>query len=153
MTRTLTTTAMVLALAAGAGLSACDKPTAAPAPAAAPAAAPAEAVPETESGELEPLIPDVAKAHEWVRPDQPPEERAVACAALTALQLNAITAGAPGDKTAMKAAYDAWNAELVKRMEGEDSAAQYFASTVAVLDDTPPAALTAAADDCAAHRP
>ncbi|HEX8470307.1 MAG TPA: hypothetical protein VF633_04280 [Brevundimonas sp.] len=157
MNRYLTTTALVLALAAGAGLSSCDKAgkAAAPAvPAATALTAPAtEAAPETESAELPPLIPDIAAAHNWVRADQPPEERAVACAALTALQLQAIDAGAPGDKAAIKAAYDAWNAELIKQTESKDSADQYFASTFAVLDDTPPAPLKAAADDCAAHKP
>ena len=159
MSRHLTTTAMVLALVAGAGLSGCDKAgkAAAPAaPASAPAAPPApapEAAPETDSAELAPLIPDAAAAHNWVRADQPPEERAVACAALTALQLQAIDAGAPGDKAAIKAAYDAWDAELIAQTESKDSAAQYFASTFAVLDDTPPVALKAAADDCAAHKP
>ena len=159
MNRYLTTTAMVVALTA-AGLAGCEKtekaaPTAAStAPAAGPVAAPEAAQAEVRDSVTEPpLIPDVAKAHEWVRADQPPEERAVACAALTALQLDAIDAGAPGDKVATKAAYDAWNAELIKRMESADSAAQYFASTFAVLDDTPPVALKAASDDCAAHKP
>ena len=151
----LNMTAMVLALAAGAGVSGCDKTepgTAAPA-ATAPIAAPVEAAPAADLETLVPLIPDVATAHNQVRADQPPEDRAVACAALTALQLQAIEAGAPGDKVATKAVYDAWDAELTRRMENKDSAAQYFASTFAVLDDTPPVALKAAADDCAAHKP
>ena len=158
MNRYLTTTAMVLALAA-AGLAGCEKtekaaPTAASSAPAGPVAAPEAAQAEGPDNATEPpLIPDVAKAHEWVRADQPPEERAVACAALTALQLDAIDTGAPGDKVATKAAYDAWHAELTQRMESKDSAAQYFASTFAVLDDTPPVALKAAADDCAAHKP
>ena len=159
MNRYLTATAMVLASAA-AGLAGCEKtekaaPTAASsAPATGTVAAPEAVQAEAPDSATEPpLIPDVAKAHDWVRADQPPEERAVACAALTALQLQAIEAGAPGDKAAAKAAYDAWDAELIERMESKDSAAQYFASTFAVLDDTPPAALKAAADDCAAHKP
>lgn len=159
MNRYLTTTAMVVALTA-AGLAGCEKtekaaPAAAStAPAAGPVAAPEAAQAEAPDSATEPpLIPDVAKAHDWVRADQPPEERAVACAALTALQLQAVEAGAAGDKVATKAAYDAWNAELIKRMESADSAAQYFASTFAVLDDTPPVALKAASDDCAAHKP
>ena len=159
MNRYLTTTAMVVALTA-AGLIGCEKtekaaPTAAStAPAVAPVAALEAAQAEAPDSLTEPpLIPDVAKAHEWVRADQPPEERAVACAALTALQLQAIEAGAPGDKVATKAAYEAWDAELIRRMESKNSAAQYFASTFAVLDDTPPVALKAASDDCAAHKP
>ena len=154
MSKTLSlATSVVLAIAA-VGWAGCGETDGAASSAAKPTAtsqAAQAAVPE--SGELAPLIPDVVTAHEWVRADQPPEERAVACAALATLQLDAIEAGAAGDKVTTRAAYDAWNAELIRRMESKDSAAQYFASTFAVLDDTPPIALKAASDDCAAHKP
>ena len=78
-----------------------------------------------------------------------PEGRAVNCAAYLGHEINAVprAAGAP-----LIAAMRAWRGELERRRP-KDEADQYFASTFAVLRDTPPRTLRAAAAYCRAHAP
>ena len=78
-----------------------------------------------------------------------PEGRAVNCAAYLGHEINAVPRAA---RPPLIAAMRAWRAELERR-RGRDEADQYFASTFAVLRDTPPRTLRAAAAYCRAHAP
>jgi hypothetical protein len=77
-------------------------------------------------------------------------DMAVECLAYLRLETDALTkATPPGDTAALDAATAAWRT----RAEGvytADELAQYLASSVAVLDDTPPAELTTKTADCVA---
>jgi hypothetical protein len=83
----------------------------------------------------------------------PANDEAVEC--MTYLRLSsdaAKKAKPPGDTKELDAAYDAFR----KRAEAAftaDELAQYFASSVAVLDDTPPDQLKAKTDACLAKTP
>lgn len=78
-----------------------------------------------------------------------PDARAVSCEAYLGHQINAEPrARWPRLRTAMLA----WRGQLEARM-GRDPAAQYFATTFAVLRDTPAATRRAAAAYCLAHAP
>jgi hypothetical protein len=78
-----------------------------------------------------------------------PAGRAVNCAAYLGHQINALPrAGRPR----LVAAMQAWRAELRRRLP-RDEADQYFASTFAVLGDTPAPVRTAAAAYCRSRAP
>ncbi|MEQ1780902.1 MAG: hypothetical protein ABMA14_06050 [Hyphomonadaceae bacterium] len=80
-------------------------------------------------------------------------EAAVNCMTFIRLESDALAkAKPPGDVAALEHAYTAWKT----RAEGQYSAdelAQYFASNVAVFDDTPAAEIKLKADDCVAQVP
>ena len=80
-------------------------------------------------------------------------EAAVNCMTLIRLESDALAKSKPpGDVTAFEHAYTAWKT----RAEGQYSAdelAQYMASNVAVLGDTPAAEIKLKADDCVAQVP
>jgi len=78
-----------------------------------------------------------------------PAERAVNCAAYLGHEINKVPRAA---RPPLIAAMRAWRAELERRRP-RDEAAQYFASTFAVLRDTPAATRHAAALYCRAHAP
>jgi hypothetical protein len=78
-----------------------------------------------------------------------PEGRAVNCAAYLGHEINAVPRAA---RPPLVAAMGAWRAELEHRRP-RDEADQYFASTFAVLRDTPPRTLAAAAAYCRSHAP
>ena len=78
-----------------------------------------------------------------------PDARAVGCEAYLGHEINA----SPRSRwPQLRAAMRAWRAQLETRMT-RDEAAQYFASTFAVLRDTPAATRRAAAAYCLAHAP
>jgi hypothetical protein len=78
-----------------------------------------------------------------------PDARAVGCEAYLGHEINA----SPRIRwPRLRAAMLAWRAQLETRMT-RDEAAQYFASTFAVLRDTPAATRRAAAAYCLAHAP
>ncbi|MBV9884070.1 MAG: hypothetical protein JO276_13760 [Sphingomonadaceae bacterium] len=78
-----------------------------------------------------------------------PEGRAVNCAAYLGHEINAVPRAA---RPPLIAAMRAWRADLERRRT-KDEADQYFASTFAVLRDTPPRTRRAAAAYCRAHAP
>jgi hypothetical protein len=78
-----------------------------------------------------------------------PAARAVSCAAYLGHEINAVPRAA---RPPLLAALRAWRAELERR-SSRDEAAQYFASTFAVLRDAPPRTRRAAAAYCRAHAP
>jgi hypothetical protein len=78
-----------------------------------------------------------------------PAGRAVNCAAYLGHEINAVPHAA---RPPLIAAMRAWRAELQRRRT-RDEADQYFASTFAVLRDTPPRTLVAAAAYCRSHAP
>ena len=78
-----------------------------------------------------------------------PEGRAVNCAAYLGHEINAVPRPA---RPPLIAAMLAWRAEL-ERGRPRDEADQYFASTFAVLRDSPPRTRHAAAAYCRAHAP
>ena len=78
-----------------------------------------------------------------------PEGRAVNCAAYLGHEINAVRRAA---RPPLIAAMRAWRAEL-ERGRPRDEADQYFASTFAVLRDTPARTRHAAAAYCRAHAP
>lgn len=99
------------------------------------------------------LIPMAARAavplpHE-ILDGSDPEGRAVSCAAYLGHQINAVPRAA---RPPLVAAMRAWRSDLERR-RSKDEADQYFASTFAVLRDTPPRARRAAAAYCRAHAP
>jgi hypothetical protein len=80
-------------------------------------------------------------------------DEAVACMALVALQAGALAKAAPpGDTSALDAANAAWRRKA-EALFSADALAQYLASSVAVLDDTPAEELKTRAADCAARAP
>lgn len=78
-----------------------------------------------------------------------PDSRAVSCAAYLGHEINAVRRPA---RPPLIAAMRAWRAELERRRP-HDEAAQYFASTFAVLRDTPARSRHAAASYCRVHAP
>ena len=78
-----------------------------------------------------------------------PEERAVNCAAYLGHEINAVP---HRSRPPLIAAMRAWRADLERRRSKEE-ADQYFASTFAVLRDTPAPIRRAAAAYCRAHAP
>jgi hypothetical protein len=83
----------------------------------------------------------------------PASDEAVAC--MTYLRLSADAASKakpPGDTKALDAAYDTWRKKAEASFTA-DELAQYFASNVAVLDDTPADQLKLKTDGCLAKTP
>jgi uncharacterized membrane protein YccC len=78
-----------------------------------------------------------------------PAGRAVNCAAQLGHEINAVPRAA---RPPLIAAMRAWRADLERR-SSRDEADQYFASTFAVLRDTPPRVRRAAAAYCRANAP
>jgi hypothetical protein len=93
--------------------------------------------------------PAAAALPEAVTDRSDPEGRAVNCAAYLGHEINALPRAA---RPPFLAAMRAWRTELERRRP-RDEADQYFASTFAVLRDTPPHLLRAAASYCRAHAP
>jgi len=100
------------------------------------------------------VLPGVAGAS----PTPPPAEvtdmsdldgRAVNCAAFLGHEINAVR---HAERPQLIAAMRAWRTELERRLS-RDQADQYFASTFAVLRDTPARTRHAAAVYCRAHAP
>jgi hypothetical protein len=80
-------------------------------------------------------------------------DEAVECMAYLSLEADAAKkATPPGDTARLDAASAAWRRKAEALM-APDELAQYLASSLAVLDDTAAADLTARADDCAAKAP
>jgi hypothetical protein len=78
---------------------------------------------------------------------------AVACMAYLSLQSMAVSEGrAAGDVAALDAANALWRG-FAEAKYAADELAQYFASSVAVLDEIEPAELTAIAATCAGAAP
>lgn len=78
-----------------------------------------------------------------------PAARAVSCAAYLGHEINAVRRA---QRPPLLAALHAWRTELERR-SSRDEAAQYFASTFAVLRDAPSRTRHAAAAYCRAHAP
>jgi hypothetical protein len=78
-----------------------------------------------------------------------PDYRAVACAAYLGHEINAVPRAA---RPPLIAAMQAWRIDLERRRP-HDEAEQYFASTFAVLHDTPDRTRHAAAAYCRIHAP
>ena len=78
-----------------------------------------------------------------------PESRAVNCAAYLGHEINAVPRAA---RPPLIATMRAWRADL-ERERSKDEADQYFASTFAVLRDTPAPIRRVAAAYCRAHAP
>ncbi|MEJ0061051.1 MAG: hypothetical protein WDM79_16405 [Terricaulis sp.] len=77
----------------------------------------------------------------------------MACMAYLSLQGSAVAAGtAQGDVAALDAAQAVWRAEAAKSYS-QDELAQFFASSVAVFDDTPAEELAAEAATCLSTAP
>ena len=101
------------------------------------------------------LLSGTASARPAVRPPtevtdrSDPEGRAVNCAAFLGHEINEVRRAS---RPPLIAAMRAWRAEL-ERTRTRDEADQYFASTFAVLRDTPPRTRHAAAAYCRAHAP
>lgn len=94
-------------------------------------------------------MPAAARLPAAIADRSDPAERAVNCAAYLGHEINAVPrAGRPPLIAAMRA----WRAALERRRP-RDEAAQYFASTFAVLRDTPAPTRHAAARYCRAHAP
>lgn len=75
-------------------------------------------------------------------------EAAVNCMTFIRLEADALSkATPPGDVTALEAAYTVWKAKAEAHYS-TDELAQYFASNIAVFDDTPAAERTTKASDC-----
>jgi hypothetical protein len=75
-------------------------------------------------------------------------EAAVQCMTMIRLETDALSKTAPtGDVTALEAAFAVWKARAEAGFTG-DELAQFFASNVAVMDDTAPAEIKAQADKC-----
>jgi hypothetical protein len=75
-------------------------------------------------------------------------EAAVNCMTFIRLESDALAkATPPGDVTALEAAYTEWKSRAEARLTA-DELAQYFASNVAVFDDTPAAEIKTKAADC-----
>jgi hypothetical protein len=78
-------------------------------------------------------------------------EAAVNCMTFIRLEIDALSkALPPGDATALEAAYATWKSKAEAHYTA-DELAQYFASNIAVFDDTPPADIKLKADDCLAQ--
>lgn len=80
-------------------------------------------------------------------------EAAVNCMTFIRLESNALSkAKPPVDVTALEAAYTTWKTRAEAQYTA-DELAQYFASNVAVFDDTSAAEITTKAADCVAQIP
>jgi hypothetical protein len=101
------------------------------------------------------IPPGTAGARPAVRPPtevtdwSDPEGRAANCAAFLGHEINAVRRAA---RPPLIAAMRAWRTAL-ERGRPKDEADQYFASTFAVLRDTPAPVRHAAATYCRAHAP
>ena len=93
--------------------------------------------------------PAMAALPEAITTRSDPADRAVNCAAYLGREINAVRRAS---RPPLIAAMRAWRAALA-RGRTTDEADQYFASTFAVLRDTPPRARHAAAAYCRAHAP
>ena len=78
-------------------------------------------------------------------------DAAVQCMTFVRLESDAL-AKAKGDVTALEQAFSAWKTKAEAEFTA-DELAQFFASNIAVMDDTPPADIKAKADACVAQVP
>ena len=78
-------------------------------------------------------------------------DAAVQCMTFVRLESDAL-AKAKGDVTALEHAFSAWKTKAEAEFTA-DELAQFFASNIAVMDDTPPADIKAKADACVAQVP
>jgi len=104
----------------------------------------------TEGFDLRLIVDEQLAAEQTV---DEPEVGLIQCMTMLRLHSDALLkATPPADAAPFEAAYDFYRAQ-VELMMTPDGLAQFFASNIAVFDDTPPAQVAAAANACIAGVP